>query len=374
MSKRGENIRKRSDGRWEARVLQKNNGISKYHSIYGHSYKEVREKKEIYLKTNSVSLKESHDTNNITMSQVLDSWILSKELFLKKSTILKYKNIIATHILPELGNLNINNINNDIINKFLLDKQISGRMDGKGGLSNSYIKTMAIILSSCIDYAVNNRLCSPLPGKVLKPIIKKNEVMVLNKAMQKELEDKLSYSDSMTEVGILLALNSGLRIGEICALRWENIDFVNRILYVRQSIVRVPDELNSDKHKTMLVVDNPKSQHSVRDIPINSKLYSILEKYKYNRLTDYILSGTSQFISPRTFEYRFHRVLNKHRIQDFNFHMLRHTFATRCIECGVDVKSLSEIMGHSNVNITLNSYVHSSFENKRIQLEKLNNI
>ena len=374
MSKKGENIRKRSDGRWEARILLKTNNISRYHSIYGHSYREVKEKKENFIKNSNLPKRQCSDKNRITMEQVLNSWILDKELFLKKSTVLKYKNIIATHIVPEIGNININEINNDTINKFLVSKQGTGRVDGKGGLSNSYIKTMAIIISSCINFAIDNGLRSPMVGKVSKLVIKKNEITVLTKEKQKELEDKLMYSNSVTELGILLALNSGLRIGEMCALKWENIDFDNRILHVRQSIVRVPDESGTGKRKTVLMVDNPKSQHSIRDIPINSKLYSVLIRYEYDEPTDYILSGTSRFISPRTFEYRFHKVLSRHKIDDFNFHTLRHTFATRCIECGVDIKSLSEIMGHSNVNITLNSYVHSSFENKRLQLEKLNNL
>lgn len=374
MSKRGENIRKRSDGRWEARVLLRNGNKPTYHSIYGHSYREVREKKELFIKQSALPEQITVKPKTITMEQILNSWILDRELFLKKSTILKYKNIIEMHIMPEFRDMDINDINSDIINQFLVRKQETGRIDGKGGLSNSYIKSIAIILSSCLNYAVANGIRTPLPGKVAKPSVNKHEIVVLNKEVQREMERKLLPSDSLTELGILLALNAGLRIGEVCALKWKDIDFTNRIIHIRQSIVRVSAETNTSERKTVLIVDTPKSPHSVRDIPINSKLYEILEDHKSSSSMNYIMSGTSKFVSPRTFEYRFHKVLRKHNMKDFNFHTLRHTFATRCIECGVDVKSLSEIMGHSNVNITLNNYVHPSFENKRLQLEKINDL
>ena len=137
-------------------------------------------------------------------------------------------------------------------------------------------------------------------------------------------------------MGILLSLNTGLRIGEICALKWSDIDFQKAILKVNSTVSRVKsDDENSSKSK--LIIDTPETS----------------------------------FVSPRTFEYRFHTVLEKCRISPFNYHVLRHTFATRCIEGGVDIKSLSEILGHANVSVTLNTYVHSSIERKRELLEKI---
>lgn len=375
MSKRGENIRKRKDGRWEARIKIKVNGKNKYHSIYAHSYKEVREKKNMYLRNYSLSLPVSETPKSkITMEQILNAWIIDKELHLKKSTLLKYKSIIATHIIPDIGNVEIKELNVNTINKLLAEKMNTGRKNGNKELSNSYIKTMSIILSSALNYAVLSGLCNPLRGKISKPSVPKNKIIVLSKEEQYSLEKNISPSNSTTELGIIIALNTGLRIGELCALRWSDIDMTNNIIHVRHSVIRVATDSSVNSNKTKLIIDTPKSEHSIRDIPITQKLQHCLKSCIPVDKKNYILSNSPLFLSPRTFEYRFHKVLDEYDIDSFNFHILRHTFATRCIECNVDIKTLSEIMGHSNVNITLNNYVHPSFDDKRTQLEKLSQL
>ena len=138
---------------------------------------------------------------------------------------------------------------------------------------------------------------------------------------------------------------------------------------MRHTVARVKSEDSSNT--THLIIDTPKTKASIRDIPISSALLPILIKMKEKSISPYVISDTNSFVSPRTYEYRYHRILDKCNIQSVNYHTLRHTFATRCIEAGVDVKSLSEMLGHANVGITLNTYVHSSMEMKRSQLEKL---
>lgn len=376
MGKRGENIRKRKDGRWEARVKICKDGKQVYHSIYGHSYKEVKEKKVSYQINNSNNTISSSEINknNISMEQVLASWLIEKELHLKKSALLKYKTIIDSHIIPELGMKSVNEITTEEINIFLSNKLQDGRKDGNGGLSKSYIKTMAIIISSCLEFAVSAGIRKPIYGKICKLPAVRTNIISLNNETQELLKNSLSPATSLTELGMILALNTGLRIGEVCALQWNDIDLNENIIHVRHSIIRIASQNVCSSKKTELIMDMPKTSTSVRDIPINTTLKILLKKYENVENDIFILSGTHKFISPRTFEYRFHKVLEEYNIPNFNFHILRHTFATRCIECGIDVKTLSEIMGHSNVNITLNNYVHPSFENKRIQMEKLNEI
>lgn len=376
MSKRGENIRKRKDGRWEARIKIKINGKVKYHSIYAYSYREAKEKKNAYLKNYSPSPPLSETAaNKITMEQLLNAWIIDKELHLKKSTLLKYKTIITTHIVPEIGKVEVKELDTDIINKLLADKMKSGRKDGNKELSNSYVKTMSIIIASALDYAVTSGLRDPLRGKIAKPSVPKAKIVVLSKEDQYNLEKNISPSNSTTELGIIIALNTGLRIGELCALRWSDVDMINNIIHVKHSVIRVSAEssVNGNK-KTKLIIDSPKSEHSIRDIPITQKLRHHLKTCIPVDSKNYILSNSTIFLSPRTFEYPFHKVLEACDIDSFNFHILRHTFATRCIESNVDIKTLSEVMGHSNVNITLNNYVHPSFDDKRSQLEKLNTL
>jgi len=308
----------------------------------------------------------------ITIKDLLKIWLNDKEYQLKKSTILKYKNIINLHIIPELGDIKLEDITYNTINLFLYNKSLTGRLNNNKALSKSYIKSMAIILSSALNYATIYGLSKPLIGKIIKPSITTPNIIALTKEEQSKLEQYLSKSEDYTELAIMLALNTGLRIGEICALSWNDIDLNNDILHVKNSVVRIEDSSADSSFKTKLIIDLPKSKHSIRDIPINSKLKMYLNKYDINNRNYYLLTSSNKFLSPRTLEYRFHKFLDKCNIKSFNFHVLRHTFATRCIECNVDIKTLSEIMGHSSVNITLNNYVHPSFENKRHQLEKLN--
>lgn len=232
----------------------------------------------------------------ITIKDLLEQWLRNKEYQLKKSTILKYKNIINLHIIPEIGDVKLEEITYNTINQFMYNKSLTGRINDNKNLSKSYLKTMAIILSSAINYAILYGLTKPLVGKIIKPSITNSKIIALTKEEQYKLEKHLSKYKDNTELAIIIALNTGLRIDEICALSWADIDLNKDILHVKKS-----------------------------------------------------------------------------GIKNFNFHILRHTFATRCIECDVDVKTLSEIMGHASVNITLNNYVHSSFENKRHQLGKQDN-
>lgn len=366
MGKKGENIYKRKDGRWEARIhVHKDDGKLGYYSIYGKTYIDVKRKKECYLENrkeiNAIS-------EQVLFQDILDMWIEQRFFYQKESTRLKYKNMINTHIKPELGSIDIDQLDDVIINRFLMAKKKRGRVDQKGGLSNSYIKTMAIIIDSALCYAVEKNYRLPLKSKIQKPCVNKKEIYVLTEKIQYQLEKALYNDTSKTALGILITLNTGLRIGEICALKWEDIDLQNKVIRIRSSVIRVSDSESSLK-KTKYIISEPKTRTSIRDIPITSKLYMLLENA--DKKNGFVLSDDENFICPRTFEYRFHQILRKYSIPDTNFHTLRHTFATRCVEKNVDTKTLSEILGHSNVSITLNYYVHPSFEAKRIQLEKI---
>lgn len=372
MPKTGENIRKRKDGRWEARIIVKSNlGQTKSISVYGKSYREVKNKK-INFQMEDYSAKKVKGTN---LENVINEWLLNNFLYQKKATILKYKVIVKNHILPALGKYDINDLDETIINSFLVKKISDGRLDHKGGLSSSYVKTMGIVLNSIINYAVAQGYCAPLKTKIAKPVIAKKEITVLDLKMQLRLEHQLEFDDSLTALGIFIALNTGMRIGEICGLKWADIDLDNRVIRIRHTVARVESaSMSFDSSKTCLILDKPKTKTSIRDIPITSKLLLVLEKAIKSRVSEFVVSEKSNFVSPRTFEYRYHKVLEQYGVPRMNFHCLRHTFATRCIELSVDVKTLSEILGHANVGITLNTYVHSSIDLKRSQIEKLSTL
>lgn len=372
MSKRGDNIHKRKDGRWEGRYKKgrKPDGSIMYGSIYAKSYREVKTKLSEIAK--EMPEQNTPLTSEKTFGDVLELWMENNRIRLKGGTINKYRNLIDTHIMPELGSVKLNNITSTVVNNFLTQKLQKGRIDKTGGLSASYVRSIMLIVNSAIKFAVAEQMCLPLKTPIMKPSNSKTEITVLSVDEQKRLETHLRSDLDPTKAGIYISLHTGLRIGEICALAWDDVDFKNRIIKIRHTVARVRD--SEKETATKLIIDTPKTPSSTRDIPISSDLLPILEEIHNFSSSAYVISETTEFISPRTYEYRYHRLLDESGIASVNYHALRHTFATRCIEAGVDVKSLSEILGHSNVGITLNTYVHSSMELKRSQLEKLSGI
>lgn len=369
MAKRGDNIRKRKDGRWEGRYKKGRtaDGSIIYGSVYGKTYKEVKEKMASII---SHSLQPAAPKGQgKTFGEVLNLWMDNNRARLKGGTINKYQNLIDTHIMPELGRIKVNELSATRINTFLDNKISRGRVDGSGGLSASYVRSIMLVINAAIKYAVSEQLCSPLKTPICKPSADKTELSILSSEEQKKLETSLLNNFDLTGAGIYISLHTGLRIGEVCSLAWNDIDMNKRVIHVRHTVARIKS--SNSAGSTILIIDTPKTKASKRDIPISSTLLPILLKLKTLSSKGFLLTGTNEFIKPRTFEYRYHKILDDCGITSVNYHALRHTFATRCVEAGVDIKSLSEILGHGNVSVTLNTYVHSSLEMKRNQLEKL---
>ena len=371
MPKRSDNIYKRKDERREARypLVDSANHPKKHDSIYGKSYQEVKIKR---AKSLTQGRKKPPKKCVLFFKDLLMAWQAVNRIKLKESSTSRYQNIIDSHILPALGNKYIAQVNTPMINRFLTEKLTNGRLDQSGGLSPSYVRSMAFIIRSAIAFGAEENICLPLQTAIAKPSIPKRELAVLKPDMQKTLEKELLEDMSDVKLLIYITLYTGIRIGEACALRWEDIDFNSNILHVRQTVSRIWTTENGKKTSN-LVLTSPKTESSLRCIPICSKLHTTLCSFPHLKKSGFILtSGTdNSFTSPRTYEYRYKRILKKCKLEAFNYHSLRHTFATRCIECGVDIKSLSEFLGHSSVSITLNTYVHSSMELKRQQIEKL---
>ena len=212
-------------------------------------------------------------------------------------------------------------------------------------------------------------LCQPLKTPIHKPTVHKRELQVLSSDVQKSFEKILIEDGSEVSLGIIIALHTGMRIGEICALMWEDVDFENDVIHIRHTVARVKS--TNKFSKTKLIIDSPRTISSKRDIPISSVLKPILFSASKHKKSNYVVPSNNSFMGTRTFDYRYRQLLKSNNISIFNFHTIRHMFATRCIDVGVDVKTLSEILGHSNVSTTLNTYVHPSMEIKKSQIEKL---
>lgn len=369
MPKRGENIHKRKDGRWEGRYKKGRNedGSIKYGSIYGKTYREVKEK--LYLakqKTQEVPITSS---SKYTLEQIINLWMKTNSVKFKGATISKYNFLINKHIVPNIGSVEVSHLTTLMLNSFIEQKLHTGRSDGKGGLSPNYVRTIILIITSALQFASNESMCIPPRISVYIPASTKKKISILSINDQKKLEQLLLAKIDPIKAGILISLHTGLRIGEVCALTWDDLDFSEMVIHVRSTVARVRSD--NENSNTMLIIDTPKTKASLRDIPMSSMLFSILKDIKEKSNSKYVISEKESFLSPRTYEYRYHKLLDDCGIGSINYHALRHTFATRCIEVGVDIKSLSEILGHSNVSITLNTYVHPSMNEKRSQLEKL---
>jgi len=310
------------------------------------------------------SLVSKDNKAELLFSNILEMWLSLNEVKVKKSTYDKYSYMIEKHIYPELGNMQLNKINAITINKFVKQKLICGSIEEHEPLSPSYVSTMVIIIKSALDYAEKEKIYSGLNNPIYKPSKKNSEFNILTPNEINVLETYLNQHLGNTEIGVLLALFTGLRIGEVCALEWNNVDLKNRVIHIKSTVSRVKIE-----GKYTNIIGPPKTESSLRDIPIPNKLYKNLKVLYKERQSEFVISDKTSFVYPRTYEYRYHKILKAAQITDINFHSLRHTFATYCISNGMDVKSLSEILGHASTNITMQRYVHPSLEMKRKQLE-----
>lgn len=366
MPKRGENIRKRKDGRWEARFIvgRDCNGKARYRSVYGKSYTEAKEKAK-----SEQGKKDTQKQGNdgILFRDLLEQWLQNSRIRYKQSTYSKYKYIIDSHLAPMVGEMQVKDIDTAKINFLLGNKMKNGGLSRGEPLSPAYVRTMAVILKAVLDYGVREEICGFLKPEIYKPAMKNRKIHTLTHAEYRQLQGHCQKHLNVTSIGILIALGTGLRVGELCALRWKDIDARNQLLHVCQTVSRMKD----DNGKCKWLMEQPKTASSVRDIPIPDRLMEYLLQMEGRSGSAYVVSGNENFTNPRTFEYRYHKEVRASNIASINFHALRHTFATRCVEGGMDIKTLSEILGHSNASITLNTYVHSSLDLKKRQMEKV---
>lgn len=359
MARHGENIRKRKDGRWEGRYIESysNNGKSCYRSIYGTTYAEVREKLKSYKNLELQSVK-----FRIDITTLCQEWLDSKEDSIKQSTYTKYRSCIEKHIVPYFKNMKVVYLTSQHIKDFMIDKSCLSPKT-QHDLLSQIIQILKYGQSqSYIGFFDFNSLKYPKIIKSDLPTLKSTEVTKLVRYLQSIHE--------IQKIGVLLSLFMGIRLGELCALKWNDINLYKETIYINKTMQRLTDFKEYSHTKTKIVIDAPKSQKSIREIPIPSFLLELLKEFKTYENT-YVLTGTTEYIEPRTYQNIFKRYLKECRIDDINFHALRHTFATKSIEQGCDIKSLSEILGHSSVKFTLERYVHPSVEHKKMNLEKL---
>lgn len=378
MGRHGENIRKRKDGRWEARVIDSYslNGKAHYRYLYGKTYQEVKNKKKnliAIIRVSSDVMSGQKDELKITFEQLVKEWLEFRKDSVKESTFANYTNLVEKHLLPVLGTVYLSSMTTELLDEFLRTKLNSGRLDGMGGLSPKTVADLRSVLLMSIEYARRRNYFCPVNNKVFYPKTIRSEARALTRSEQAKLEQFCFVSDGFIELGILVALYGGLRIGEICALQWGDINFAEGTVSVSKTIIRIRNLIPDSSKKTRIVIGHPKTTSSIRLVPLPSFILNHIKKH-CGECEEYLLTGTRAFMEPRICLDKYKKILRRAGIQDYTFHALRHTFATRCVESDFDIKSLSEILGHANVSTTLQRYVHPSLELKKTQIERLENI
>lgn len=295
-------------------------------------------------------------------------WFESIKVQTKESTQNKYWNTLELYVLPDLGKYMINEITDQIIEEHCSQLLKEGGVR-KAGLSPKSVGFALSLVRSILKFADRRGEDVICDGTTIRISHERSEMRIFSKSEQKVLCEYLRQNINGCNIGILMCLFTGLRIGEICALRWEDISFDDKCIMVRRTMQRIQDR--DGNKKTKIVITSPKSACSVRAIPIPESLLDILVLYKCTKKGYVLTNSASTFIEPRVLQNRFKNTLIKIGIKQLNFHALRHTFATRCIELGFDIKCLSEILGHASVNITMNRYVHPPMSLKYENMQKL---
>lgn len=298
-----------------------------------------------------------------TINQITEEWKEEKKKYVKKSTYAAYQLLIQNHIKPYFGDLY--EVNEEKVQQFVFDK-----LDA--GLSEKTIRDIIIVLKMILKFGIKNgyleyvQIDAKFPSKQ-----EKKDLDVLSKADQKKFMEHLRNNFTFKNLGIFICLSTGMRIGEICGLRWCDVDTVEGVIKVRHTLQRIYIIEGETRH-TELLLDTPKTANSVRDIPMSSELLKMPKSL--NKVVNenyYVISNDIKPIEPRTYRNYYKKLCKQLDIPELKFHGLRHSFATRCIESKADYKTVSVLLGHSNISTTLNLYVHPNKEQKKKTIDKM---
>ncbi|MCM1228026.1 MAG: site-specific integrase [Clostridium sp.] len=347
------NITLRKDGRYMGKFIvgYDDNGKAQYHYVYGNTYDEAEKKLLIGREVASRYLSGRY----ITIGKVYEEWLSAVKNRVKESTFANYKAKFEKHILPEFCGIPCADLSAGRINEFINKKLAEG-------LSASYVRDIFTIFKSMLKYAQEEYGFKLSLKNVVLPKVEKKQIEKISDTEQKKLVSYLKSNMSLTAFGILISLFMGLRIGELCGLKWEDIDFKRKILHIKRTVQRISSANGS--RKTKIIISTPKSDTSFRSVVIPDFLMEYFKMFR-NKADYFILSGSEKVVEPRTMQYRYKKILQSAKADNHNFHKLRHTFATNCAEKGFDVKTLSVVLGHSSVNITLNRYIHPDRSHER---------
>lgn len=363
MARRGENIYKRKDGRYEGRYVigRKRDGSTKFGYVFGRQYGDVR-RRLLQKKAEQLACARPARGSSKRYAEWMQVWMEEARARVKPSTYQAYLNQLRRHLLPALGGLPIREIRTETVREFVAELR-------RAGLADSTVRGIHGLLAASLREAQLRGLIAENPCERLRPLRKETRQRVLTPAEQRKVRMAAAAAEDLP---VLLGLCAGMRIGEICALKWQDIDWRAGSICVQRTVQRVRRaELSGPR--TQLDVGTPKSDNSQRVLPLPDFLMDLLKRQCARR-------GDSPFLfarmdgacaDPRTIQRRFQRRLHSLHIEGAHFHTLRHSFATRLLELGVDIKTVSVLLGHASVRTTLDFYAHSRAESQRRAIDVL---
>lgn len=301
----------------------------------------------------------------MNFKQVSQDWRVYKEMFVKKSTMSAYILLLENHLIPAFGE-HENEISENEVQKFVLDKI-------RSGLSKKSVGDMLIVLKMILKFGKKQKAFdyTPFEDIIFPTESVKKQLEVLTITQTNTLINYLRDNFSFRNLGILISISTGLRIGEVCALQWNDIDIDRGVLTVSKTIQRVY-MIDGEKRKTELILDEPKTSSSNREIPLSPDLMKIIKPLEKIVNQEYfVLTNDKKPTEPRTYRNYYLDVMAQLELPPLKFHGLRHSFATRCINANIDIKTVSVLLGHSNITTTLNVYTHPDLEQKKSAISKL---
>ena len=298
-----------------------------------------------------------------TIREIALAWKSDKQRYVKQSTYAAYVLILENHILPSFGECRA--LSEQLVQDFVLKKLNSG-------LSIKTVKDLLIVLKMVMKFGVKNKWTDYCEWDIKYPTTESHkDIKVLTVEHHKKILDFIQQNFTFRNLGIYISLTTGLRIGEICGLKWEDIDIASGTISVKRTIERI--YIAEGNHKcTKLIINTPKTKNALRDIPITKELLTMIKPLK-RVMNDnfYVLTNDEKPTEPRTYRNYYHRLMKRLNIPRLKYHGLRHSFATRCIESNCDYKTVSVLLGHSNITTTLNLYVHPNMEQKKRCIAKM---
>jgi len=301
--------------------------------------------------------------NRKAISEIAALWKTDKKQYVKKSSFSAYALLIENHLLPFFGGKHA--VEEADVQRFVLEKL-------ETGLSHKTVKDILVVLKMILKFGAKNKWIDYTPFDVRFPTEReRHTIEVLSKADQKKIMSYIQEHFTFRNLGVYICLSAGMRIGEICALTWEDIDTDNGVIKVNRTIQRIY-VVEDGIRRTELLLDTPKTKNSIREIPMNRDLLRMLKPFKkIVNPSFFVLTNEAKPTEPRTYRSYYKNLMAALHMPALKFHGLRHSFATRCIESNCDYKTVSVLLGHANISTTLNLYVHPNMEQKKKAIEQM---